>query len=120
MLIFKKFKKNYKDGVIGEKTNMVSLSPFWWTSFQIAVGTVCLCLSGYSRLGSGLWLHVLDARVAYPFTDYSPYGAHGGWGGSPYSPHQNLPSQGHFSERYEPFFYFYRLLQSSNLSYFSG
>lgn len=32
-------------------------------------------------------------------SDYSPYGAHGGWGGSPYSPHQNLPSQGHFSER---------------------
>ncbi|XP_066227645.1 roquin-1 isoform X1 [Saccopteryx leptura] len=32
-------------------------------------------------------------------SDYSPYGAHGGWGGSPYSPHQNMPSQGHFSDR---------------------
>ncbi|XP_023609720.1 roquin-1 isoform X6 [Myotis lucifugus] len=32
-------------------------------------------------------------------SDYSPYGTHGGWGGSPYSPHQNIPSQGHFSER---------------------
>ncbi|XP_036200267.1 roquin-1 isoform X5 [Myotis myotis] len=32
-------------------------------------------------------------------SDYSPYGTHGGWGGSSYSPHQNIPSQGHFSER---------------------
>ncbi|XP_070241007.1 roquin-1 isoform X3 [Bos mutus] len=32
-------------------------------------------------------------------SDYGPYGTHGGWGGSPYSPHQNIPSQGHFSER---------------------
>ncbi|XP_024614516.1 roquin-1 isoform X2 [Neophocaena asiaeorientalis asiaeorientalis] len=32
-------------------------------------------------------------------SDYGPYGAHSGWGGSPYSPHQNIPSQGHFSER---------------------
>ncbi|XP_064132696.1 roquin-1 isoform X4 [Loxodonta africana] len=32
-------------------------------------------------------------------SDYSPYGTHGGWGSSPYSPHQNIPSQGHFSER---------------------
>ncbi|PNI20241.1 RC3H1 isoform 2 [Pan troglodytes] len=32
-------------------------------------------------------------------SDYSPYGTHGGWGASPYSPHQNIPSQGHFSER---------------------
>ncbi|XP_055964586.1 roquin-1 [Sorex fumeus] len=31
--------------------------------------------------------------------DYSPYGAHGGWGPSPYSPHPSMPSQGHFSER---------------------
>ncbi|KAK2496659.1 hypothetical protein MC885_005828 [Smutsia gigantea] len=32
-------------------------------------------------------------------SDYGPYGTHGGWGGSPYSPHQNIASQGHFSER---------------------
>ncbi|XP_023366581.1 roquin-1 [Otolemur garnettii] len=32
-------------------------------------------------------------------SDYSPYGTHGGWGGSPYSPHHSIPSQGHFSER---------------------
>ncbi|XP_044925660.1 roquin-1 isoform X4 [Mustela putorius furo] len=32
-------------------------------------------------------------------SDYSPYGTHSGWGGSPYSTHQNIPSQGHFSER---------------------
>ncbi|XP_075793056.1 roquin-1 isoform X3 [Pelodiscus sinensis] len=32
-------------------------------------------------------------------TDYSPYGAHGGWGASPYSPHQNIPSQGRFGDR---------------------
>uniref|UniRef100_A0A8C8RA26 RING-type E3 ubiquitin transferase n=1 Tax=Pelusios castaneus TaxID=367368 RepID=A0A8C8RA26_9SAUR len=32
-------------------------------------------------------------------SDYSPYGAHGGWGGSPYSPHQNIPSQGRFIDR---------------------
>ncbi|OXB59302.1 hypothetical protein ASZ78_006768 [Callipepla squamata] len=31
--------------------------------------------------------------------DYSPYGTHGGWGGSPYSPHQNIPSQGRFNDR---------------------
>ncbi|XP_063096074.1 roquin-1 isoform X6 [Cavia porcellus] len=37
--------------------------------------------------------------VTHSLTDYSPYGAHGGWGGSPYSPHQSIPSQGHFSER---------------------
>lgn len=37
--------------------------------------------------------------VNYSLPDYSPYGTHGGWGGSPYSPHQNIPSQGHFSER---------------------
>ncbi|XP_005304293.1 roquin-1 isoform X11 [Chrysemys picta bellii] len=32
-------------------------------------------------------------------SDYSPYGTHGGWGASPYSPHQNIPSQGRFSDR---------------------
>uniref|UniRef100_A0A6I8PQF7 RING-type E3 ubiquitin transferase n=1 Tax=Ornithorhynchus anatinus TaxID=9258 RepID=A0A6I8PQF7_ORNAN len=32
-------------------------------------------------------------------SDYSPYGNHGGWGGSPYLSQQNLPSQGHFNER---------------------
>ncbi|ERE72677.1 roquin [Cricetulus griseus] len=32
-------------------------------------------------------------------SDYSPYGAHGGWGDSPYSPHPNIPPQGHFIER---------------------
>ncbi|XP_074858809.1 roquin-1 isoform X4 [Carettochelys insculpta] len=31
--------------------------------------------------------------------EYSPYGTHGGWGASPYSPHQNIPSQGRFSDR---------------------
>lgn len=38
-----------------------------------------------------------------PLTDYSPYGAHGGWGDSPYSPHPNIPPQGHFIERYKSF-----------------
>ncbi|XP_043347026.1 roquin-1 isoform X12 [Dermochelys coriacea] len=32
-------------------------------------------------------------------SDYSPYGSHGSWGASPYSPHQNIPSQGRFSDR---------------------
>ncbi|XP_060630378.2 roquin-1 isoform X2 [Anolis sagrei] len=32
-------------------------------------------------------------------SDYSPYGTHSTWGGSPYSPHQNIPSQGRLSER---------------------
>ncbi|XP_038204891.1 roquin-1 [Arvicola amphibius] len=32
-------------------------------------------------------------------SDYSSYGAHGGWGDSPYSPHPNIPPQGHFIER---------------------
>lgn len=32
-------------------------------------------------------------------SDYSAYGAHGGWGDSPYSPHANIPPQGHFIER---------------------
>ncbi|XP_050818968.1 roquin-1 isoform X6 [Gopherus flavomarginatus] len=32
-------------------------------------------------------------------SDYSPYGTHGGWGASAYSPHQNIPSQGRFSDR---------------------
>lgn len=32
-------------------------------------------------------------------SDYSAYGAHGGWGDSPYSPHPNLPPQGHLIER---------------------
>ncbi|XP_068273195.1 roquin-1 isoform X8 [Nyctibius grandis] len=31
--------------------------------------------------------------------DYNPYGTHSGWGGSPYSPHQNIPSQGRFNDR---------------------
>ncbi|XP_025052523.1 roquin-1 isoform X7 [Alligator sinensis] len=32
-------------------------------------------------------------------SDYSPYGTHGSWGSSPYLPHQNIPSQGRFSDR---------------------
>uniref|UniRef100_A0A8D0C3Z2 RING-type E3 ubiquitin transferase n=1 Tax=Salvator merianae TaxID=96440 RepID=A0A8D0C3Z2_SALMN len=32
-------------------------------------------------------------------SDYSPYGTHSAWGGSPYSPHQNLPSQGRITDR---------------------
>ncbi|XP_054835446.1 roquin-1 isoform X3 [Eublepharis macularius] len=32
-------------------------------------------------------------------SDYSPYGTHSAWGGSPYAPHQNLPSQGRLSDR---------------------
>ncbi|XP_003219912.1 roquin-1 isoform X2 [Anolis carolinensis] len=32
-------------------------------------------------------------------SDYSPYGTHNTWGGAPYSPHQNIPSQGRLSER---------------------
>ncbi|XP_053102318.1 roquin-1 isoform X6 [Hemicordylus capensis] len=32
-------------------------------------------------------------------SDYSPYGTHSAWGGSPYSPHQNIPSQGRINER---------------------
>ncbi|KAH0618238.1 hypothetical protein JD844_017253 [Phrynosoma platyrhinos] len=32
-------------------------------------------------------------------SDYSPYGSHSTWGGSPYSPHQNIPSQGRLSDR---------------------
>ncbi|XP_039340509.1 roquin-1 isoform X6 [Mauremys reevesii] len=32
-------------------------------------------------------------------SDYSPYGTHGSWGASAYSPHQNIPSQGRFSDR---------------------
>ncbi|XP_014342758.1 roquin-1 [Latimeria chalumnae] len=31
--------------------------------------------------------------------NYSSYGVHGGWGGSAYTSHQNLPSQGHFTDR---------------------
>ncbi|XP_048352464.1 roquin-1 isoform X4 [Sphaerodactylus townsendi] len=32
-------------------------------------------------------------------SDYSPYGTHSAWGGSPYAPHPNLPSQGRLNER---------------------
>uniref|UniRef100_A0A8D0HGW7 RING-type E3 ubiquitin transferase n=1 Tax=Sphenodon punctatus TaxID=8508 RepID=A0A8D0HGW7_SPHPU len=32
-------------------------------------------------------------------SDYSPYGTHGGWGSSPYSPHQNIPPQGRLGDR---------------------
>ncbi|XP_044882987.1 roquin-1 isoform X7 [Mauremys mutica] len=32
-------------------------------------------------------------------SDYSPYGTHGSWGASAYSPQQNIPSQGRFSDR---------------------
>ncbi|KAG6929654.1 ring finger and CCCH-type domains 1 [Chelydra serpentina] len=32
-------------------------------------------------------------------SDYSPYGTPGSWATSPYSPHQNIPSQGRFSDR---------------------
>lgn len=36
-----------------------------------------------------------------PTADYT-YGNHGGWGAAPYPQHQNMTSQGHFSERYGP------------------
>uniref|UniRef100_A0A8C7E635 RING-type E3 ubiquitin transferase n=1 Tax=Naja naja TaxID=35670 RepID=A0A8C7E635_NAJNA len=32
-------------------------------------------------------------------SDYSPYGTHSAWGSSPYSPHQNVPSQGRLGDR---------------------
>uniref|UniRef100_A0A8C5R7C6 RING-type E3 ubiquitin transferase n=1 Tax=Leptobrachium leishanense TaxID=445787 RepID=A0A8C5R7C6_9ANUR len=37
--------------------------------------------------------------AAVKTTDYSLYSSHGGLGAPPYPPHQNLPSQGHLSER---------------------
>lgn len=58
------------------------------------------------------------STVNYSLTDYGPYGAHSGWGGSPYSPHQNIPSQGHFSERYKSFFLLLQAFKITQLTLF--
>ncbi|XP_040421248.1 roquin-1 isoform X15 [Cygnus olor] len=53
----------------------------------------------YQNSGPMQAMAVQGASTKSIISDYSPYGTHGGWGGSPYSPHQNIPSQGRFNDR---------------------
>ncbi|XP_074454704.1 roquin-1 isoform X15 [Larus michahellis] len=53
----------------------------------------------YQNSGPMQAMAVQGATTKSIISDYSPYGTHGGWGGAPYSPHQNIPSQGRFSDR---------------------
>nr|XP_030135273.3 roquin-1 isoform X10 [Taeniopygia guttata] len=53
----------------------------------------------YQNSGPMQAMAVQGAATKSIISDYSPYETHGGWGGSPYSPHQNIPSQGRFSDR---------------------
>ncbi|XP_027550657.1 roquin-1 isoform X9 [Neopelma chrysocephalum] len=53
----------------------------------------------YQSSGPMQAMAVQGAATKSIISDYSPYGTHGGWGGSPYSPHQNIPSQGRFNDR---------------------
>ncbi|XP_026709537.1 roquin-1 isoform X7 [Athene cunicularia] len=53
----------------------------------------------YQNSGPMQAMAVQGATTKSIISDYNPYGTHGGWGGSPYSPHQNIPSQGRFSDR---------------------
>ncbi|XP_010143790.1 PREDICTED: roquin-1-like [Buceros rhinoceros silvestris] len=53
----------------------------------------------YQNSGPMQAMAVQGATTKSVISDYSPYGTHGGWGGSPYSPHQNIPSQGRFNDR---------------------
>ncbi|XP_021259718.1 roquin-1 isoform X7 [Numida meleagris] len=53
----------------------------------------------YQNSGPIQAMAVQGASTKSIISDYSPYGTHGGWGGSPYSPHQNIPSQGRFNDR---------------------
>ncbi|XP_064575585.1 roquin-1 isoform X5 [Zonotrichia leucophrys gambelii] len=53
----------------------------------------------YQNSGPMQAMAVPGAATKSIISDYSPYETHGGWGGSPYSPHQNIPSQGRFNDR---------------------
>ncbi|XP_015491173.1 roquin-1 isoform X9 [Parus major] len=53
----------------------------------------------YQNSGPMQALAVQGAATKSIISDYSPYETHSGWGGSPYSPHQNIPSQGRFNDR---------------------
>ncbi|XP_027748674.1 roquin-1 isoform X10 [Empidonax traillii] len=53
----------------------------------------------YQSSGPMQAMAVQGAATKPIISDYSPYGTHSGWGGSPYSPHQNIPSQGRFNDR---------------------
>ncbi|XP_040983624.1 roquin-1 isoform X4 [Aquila chrysaetos chrysaetos] len=53
----------------------------------------------YQNSGPMQAMAVQGATTKSIISDYNPYGTHGGWGGSPYSPHQNIPSQGRFNDR---------------------
>ncbi|XP_041335483.1 roquin-1 isoform X9 [Pyrgilauda ruficollis] len=53
----------------------------------------------YQNSGPMQAMAVQGAATKSIISDYSPYETHSGWGGSPYSPHQNIPSQGRFSDR---------------------
>ncbi|XP_068055646.1 roquin-1 isoform X10 [Anomalospiza imberbis] len=53
----------------------------------------------YQNSGPMQAMAVQGAAAKSIISDYSPYETHGGWGGSPYSPHQNIPSQGRFNDR---------------------
>ncbi|XP_059710492.1 roquin-1 isoform X10 [Haemorhous mexicanus] len=53
----------------------------------------------YQNSGPIQAMAVQGAATKSIISDYSPYETHGGWGGSPYSPHQNIPSQGRFNDR---------------------
>ncbi|XP_042728999.1 roquin-1 isoform X6 [Lagopus leucura] len=53
----------------------------------------------YQNSGPIQAMAVQGASTKSIISEYSPYGTHGGWGGSPYSPHQNIPSQGRFNDR---------------------
>lgn len=53
----------------------------------------------YQNSGPMQAMAVQGAATKSIISDYSPYEIHGGWGGSPYSPHQNIPSQGRFNDR---------------------
>ncbi|XP_037999932.1 roquin-1 isoform X11 [Motacilla alba alba] len=53
----------------------------------------------YQNSGPMQAMAVQGAATKSIISDYSPYETHGGWGGSPYSPHQNIPSQGRFNDR---------------------
>uniref|UniRef100_A0A8B9NPB9 RING-type E3 ubiquitin transferase n=1 Tax=Accipiter nisus TaxID=211598 RepID=A0A8B9NPB9_9AVES len=53
----------------------------------------------YQNSGPMQAMAVQGATTKSIISDYNPYGTHGGWGGSQYSPHQNIPSQGRFNDR---------------------
>ncbi|KAL2301665.1 hypothetical protein Nmel_011055 [Mimus melanotis] len=53
----------------------------------------------YQNSGPIQAMAVQGAATKSIISDYSPYETHSGWGGSPYSPHQNIPSQGRFNDR---------------------